>query len=91
MRVVHDGADLLMEAERKLKMGQAIPLWQMDIVELTGHNIESRGREEVNRLLSEGWVLLHVYTLKYEENGVWRERPMAVLGRPRRQQELTNP
>jgi hypothetical protein len=59
------------------------PLWQLDIAELAGHNIEARGREEVNRLLSEGWVLLHIYTLKYEENGVWRERPMAILGRPR--------
>jgi hypothetical protein len=60
-----------------------IPLWQLDIAELAGHNIEARGREEVNRLLSEGWILLHIYTLKYEENGVWRERPMAILGRPR--------
>ncbi|TAM81407.1 MAG: hypothetical protein EPN47_11630 [Acidobacteria bacterium] len=59
------------------------PLWQLDIAELAGHNIEARGREEVNRLLSEGWKLLHIYTLKYEENGVWRERPMAILGRPR--------
>jgi hypothetical protein len=59
------------------------PLWQLDIAELAGHNIESRGREEVNRLLAEGWILLHIYTLKYEENGVWRERPMAILGRPR--------
>jgi hypothetical protein len=59
------------------------PLWQLDIVELAGHNIEARGREEVNRLLSEGWILLHIYTLKYEESGVWRERPMAILGRPR--------
>ena len=59
------------------------PLWQLDIAELAGHNIESRGREEVNRLLCEGWILLHIYTLKYEENGVWRERPMAILGRPR--------
>jgi hypothetical protein len=59
------------------------PLWQLDIAELAGHNIESRGREEVNRLLAEGWMLLHIYTLKYEENGVWRERPMAILGRPR--------
>ena len=59
------------------------PLWQLDVAELAGHNIEARGREEVNRLLSEGWILLHIYTLKYEENGVWRERPMAILGRPR--------
>jgi hypothetical protein len=63
-----------------------LPLWQLDIVELTGHNIEARGREEVNRLLREEWLLLHIYTLKYEEDGVWRERPMAILGRPRDRQ-----
>lgn len=62
---------------------ERLPLWQLDIVELTGHNLEARGREEVNRLLQEGWRLLHIYTLKYEEDGVWRERPMAILGRPR--------
>ena len=67
------------------------PLWKLDIAELAGHNIEARGREEVNRLLSEGWVLLHIYTLKYEENGVWRERPMAILGRPRKRPELVKP
>ena len=61
----------------------ALPLWQLDIVELTGHNIEARGREEVNRLLGQGWRLLHIYPLKYQEDGVWRERPMAILGRPR--------
>jgi hypothetical protein len=60
-----------------------VPLWQLDIAELSGHNIEARGREEVNRLLQAGWLLLHIYTLKYEENGVWRERPMAILGRPK--------
>lgn len=58
-------------------------MWQLDIGELTGHNLESRGREEVNRLLQSGWLLLHVYTLKYEEDGVWRERPMAILGKRR--------
>lgn len=61
---------------------ETTPLWQLHIEELAGHNIEARGREEVNRLLREGWLLLHIYTLKYEENGVWRERPMAILGRP---------
>jgi hypothetical protein len=58
-------------------------LWQLDIAELTGHNLEARGREEVNRLLADGWQLLHIYTLKYREDDVWRERPMAILGRPR--------
>ena len=67
------------------------PLWQLDIEELAGHNIEARGREEVNRLLSEGWILLHIYTLKYEESGVWRERPMAILGRPRKPALPTEP
>ena len=65
---------------------ETIPLWQLDIAELTGHNLEARGREEVNRLLASGWRLLHIYTLKYEEGGVWRERPMAILGRLRNDQ-----
>jgi len=60
---------------------EQLPLWQLPIVEVTGHNLEAKGREEVNRLLAEGWRLLHVYTLKYEEDGTWRERPMAILGR----------
>lgn len=55
----------------------------MDFAEITGHNIESRGRKEVNRLLEAGWRLLHIYTLRYEEDGVWLERPMAILGRLR--------
>ena len=60
---------------------EQLPLWQLPIVEVTGHNLEAKGREEVNRLLVEGWRLLHVYTLRYEEDGTWRERPMAILGR----------
>jgi len=64
-----------------------MPLWGLDIVELTGHNLEAHGREEVNRLLQSGWLLLHIYTLKYPEDGVWRERPMAILGRPRNRRE----
>ena len=69
---------------------QTLPLWQLDIVEVTGHNLEARGREEVNRLLENGWRLLHIYTLKYHEDGTWRERPMAILGRTKtsRQPEL---
>jgi hypothetical protein len=65
------------------------PLWRLDFAEVTGHNLETRGREEVNRLLQAGWRLLHIYTLKYEEDGVWRERPMAILGRLREQAEPT--
>lgn len=84
-----------MTADRKIREEKAgldehvgvagtLPLWQLDIVEVTGHNLEARGREDVNRMLQEGWILLHVYTLRYEEDGIWRERPMAVLGRPRK-------
>jgi hypothetical protein len=64
-----------------------LPLWQLEVAEVTGHNLEARGREEVNRLLKSGWRLLHIYTLKYEEDGVWRERPMAILGKVRENRE----
>ncbi len=74
-------------AEVSLSVLETLPLWQLDIVELTGHNLEARGREEVNRLLETGWRLLHIYTLKYEEDGVWRERPMGILGRLRSGQQ----
>lgn len=60
------------------------PLWQLEIKEVTGHNLEVAGREVVNGFLKKGWILLHIYTLIYREDGVWRERPMAILGRPKR-------
>jgi len=59
-------------------------LWEMGITELAGHNTEARGREELNKMLQEGWVLLHIYTLQYNDDGVWRQRPMAILGRSTR-------
>lgn len=31
---------------------EVLPLWQLDIGELTGRNLEVRSREEVNRLFS---------------------------------------
>ncbi len=68
-------------AEVTSELLERLPLWQLNIVELTGHNLEARGRAEVNKLLEAGWRLLHIYTLRYEEDGVWRERPMAILGR----------
>ena len=66
------------------------PLWQLEVAEVTGHNLEARGRKEVNRLLQAGWRLLHIYTLTYEHKGVWRERPMAILGRPKQDSILTD-
>ena len=74
-------------ADVQISVLETLPLWQLDIVELAGHNLETRGREEVNRLLETGWRLLHIYTLKYEEDGVWRERPMGILGRLRNGQQ----
>lgn len=64
------------------------PLWELGINELAGRNLESAGRSEVNEMLKQGWILLHIYTLRYPERegprgprAVWRERPMAILGR----------
>lgn len=76
-----------LEGEIPVSGPRWLPLWQLDVAEVTGHNLEARGREEVNRLLKSGWRLLHIYTLKYEEDGVWRERPMAILGKLREKQE----
>jgi len=63
-------------------------IWELGINELAGHNLETSGRNEVNEMLQHGWVLLHIYTLRYPEREsprgpryVWRERPMAILGR----------
>jgi hypothetical protein len=57
------------------------PLWDMGITELAGRNLEAAGRQDVNDMLRQGWALLHIYTLRYREDGIWRERPMAILGR----------
>jgi hypothetical protein len=43
----------------------------------------------VNRLLAAGWRLLNVYTLRYEENGVWRERPTESPDFPRKAPQET--
>ena len=58
-------------------------LWDLDIGEITGENLEAKNRDQVNMLLQEGWILLHVYTLYYREDGIWRQRPMGILGKPR--------
>ena len=64
------------------------PLWELGITEITGRNLETSGRGEVNEMLKNGWILLHIYTLRYPEREgprsprfIWRERPMAILGR----------
>ena len=67
----------------ELALERSHELWELNIGELAGHNIETEGRKEVNDMLKEGWILLHIYTLKYREDGTWRERPMAILGKPK--------
>lgn len=66
-----------------------IPLWDLGIVEVAGHSLEAKSRDEVNEKLAAGWILLHIYTLKYQDEGEWRERPMAILGRPKRLKKKT--
>lgn len=56
-------------------------VWNLGVRELTAKSLEASTRDEVNNMLEGGWILLHLYTLKYREGGTWRERPMAVLGR----------
>jgi hypothetical protein len=58
-------------------------LWSLDIEEIKGHNLQAKGREEVNELIAQGWVLLNIYVIKYRDEDIWKERPMAILGRPR--------
>ncbi len=67
---------------------EKIPLWDLGIEELVGHNIETKGRQEVNEKLRQGWLLLHLYTLTYKEDGSWRERPMAILGLPKHKKKV---
>lgn len=74
-----------MKTIEDMRTERSLDLWELNIEELDGHNIEKEGRKEVNEMLRNGWILLHVYTLKYKEDGAWRERPMAILGKPKQQ------
>lgn len=80
-RVCRERVERRAERVEHLKHTQ---LWELGIAELAGHNIEAQGREEVNKMLIDGWILLHIYTLHYNDDGVWRQRPMAILGRSTR-------
>jgi hypothetical protein len=64
-----------------------LPLWQLDVAEVTGHNLEGQRPRRSEPPAKKRWRLLHIYTLKYEEDGVWRERPMAILGKLRERGE----
>lgn len=76
-----------MAKTKKITGEVALDLWNLEIQELVTKNLESSGREEVNEMLKNGWILLHLYTLKYKDEvdseSTWRERPMAILGKPK--------
>jgi hypothetical protein len=33
-------------------------------------------------MLKEGWMLLYIHNVHYQDDDVWRQRPIAILGRP---------
>lgn len=70
-----------MEAIGMIPAAAGNGIWNLGIKELTAKSLEASTRDEVNDMLANDWLLLHLYTLRYREDGTWRERPMAVLGR----------
>lgn len=59
-------------------------LWELEVQQVEGKSLEKKGREEINEMLSQGWVILSVYTLRFKDgNDTWLERPMAILGLPK--------
>ncbi len=66
------------------KIEPNLALWELEIEQLEGRSLEKKGREEINEMLSEGWLLLSVYTLRFKDGeDTWLERPMAILGLPK--------
>lgn len=66
------------------KIEPKMALWEYDIQEVQGKNLERKGRDEVNELLLEGWIILSIYTLRYKDSDdTWFERPMVILGLPK--------
>lgn len=63
---------------------EKMALWELEILHVDGRSLERKGRDDINEMLSEGWVILSVYTLRYKgSDDTWLERPMAILGYPR--------
>lgn len=74
------------------KVEPNIALWDLQIQEVEGKSLERKGRDEVNEMLTEGWVLLSVYTLRYKDgDDTWFERPMAILGYPKNPKKIERP
>lgn len=66
------------------KIEPNLALWELDIEQVEGRSLEKKGRDEINDLLSDGWILLSIYTLRYKsDDDTWFERPMAILGLPK--------
>lgn len=66
------------------KIDPKLALWDYEIQEVDGKSLEKKGREEINLMLEDGWILLSVYTLRYKDgDDTWFERPMAILGLPK--------
>lgn len=66
------------------KIEPNVALWELEIEQVEGRSLERKGRDEINEMLSEGWILLSIYTLRYKDaEDTWFERPMAILGLPK--------
>lgn len=60
-----------------------IALWEFEIQQIEGKSLERKGRDEINDMLLDGWIVLSVYTLRFKNDDTWLERPMAILGLPK--------
>jgi hypothetical protein len=66
------------------KVDPNLALWELEVQQVEGKSLERKGRDEINDMLSEGWIILSVYTLRFKNNDdTWLERPMAILGLPK--------
>lgn len=65
------------------KVEPNLALWELGIQQVEGRSLEKKGRDEINDKLSDGWIILLVYTLRFKDGeDTWLERPMVILGLP---------
>lgn len=73
-----------MKSVQAEKIEPNIALWELEIQQVEGRTLEKKGREEINSMLADGWVILSIYTLRFKDgDDTWLERPMAILGLPK--------
>lgn len=66
------------------KVEPNLALWELEIEQVEGRSLERKGRDGINDMLHEGWIILSIYTLRYKsDDDTWFERPMAILGLPK--------